>query len=81
MALRIQPPAGPEPMPDLSALLKDKRFTIDGDAVMCPHCLLYQVQFKGRTGKHACQHCGEFFHLLKRGPWSFLTSKTEIPRG
>jgi hypothetical protein len=79
MAIRLRTATGPEPMPELKAMLAGKDFTIDGDAVMCPHCLQYPKLTKVKNGPNACGLCGLTFHVLKRSRWSFITSKKEIP--
>lgn len=79
MAIRLTQPSGPEPMPELSALLKDKNVSIDGDAVLCPHCFRYLSLVKPKNGPTTCTECRKVFFLLKRGRFTFLTSKTEIP--
>ncbi len=78
MALRIRTPNGPEPMPELPAVLKGRKFSIEGDAVMCPFCLMYNTPAPRKSGPQKCKHCEQTFILLIRGPRTYLTSKQEI---
>lgn len=81
MAIRIHQNRGIEPMPDLQALLNQRKFTIEGDAVMCPHCFNYHQKRRIKNGRQECLSCEKAFYVLKKGPFRFLTSKEEIKSG
>jgi transposase-like protein len=71
----------PCPIPELKELLSGRKITVDGDAVVCPHCFSYENKFRGARGVRKCVGCTKTFFVLKRGPYSYLTSKTEIDNG
>lgn len=81
MAIRVKHDPGPQPMPEMKDVLAGRKFTIDADSAMCPHCYKPQPNVRGKRGIRKCKDCSNTFWWEKRGPWSYLTSKTEIPSG
>lgn len=78
MAINKRTASGPEVLTDMRELIAARVATIEGDGVMCPFCLRYNNNFKGKKRSHVCQHCTKTFFVLKRSRYSFLTSKRVI---
>lgn len=79
MAIRVHSAGGPDAVPEFRELLARRVRTIQGDCVMCPHCLREQ-QGRGRknVGEVGCTECGEVFFAAKLGRKSYLTAKRPI---